>query len=386
MGFEETFKEYAGYPDLSGVKKILVISMKRIGDVILTTPVYEVLKEHFPDSIIDVSVYKGTEEILYDNPRIRMIHVIQSAATQSFFQKIKSRLKFIISVRRERYDLVISLTTGHLAQQLAYYSGAKIRVGPIASKKYFNYSVDHAPMGRHYVERNLDNLRRIGLFSSLRHCEEPFGSRGNLSLKKTIIYPNVDSDRRISLILKTRNFYDFIVVHPTSKWMFKAMHPQKMAELIFKIQTELKKKVVLVGGSDAFEKLHTGTVIEHLSSSSCHLNDKEKSHGDKAFLDLSGILSLRELAALIRRSRLFIGVDSAPMHMACAVGTPCIALFGPTSEVDWGPWGTGHSVIVSSQYTCRPCNRDGCGGGKKSECLESISLEVILDQIRTSLL
>jgi heptosyltransferase-3 len=88
-------------------------------------------------------------------------------------------------------------------------------------------------------------------------------------------------------------------------------------------------------------------------------------------VDLSGQLSLKELGALLRRARLFIGVDSAPMHIAAAVGTPTVALFGPSGEAEWGPWMV-RSRILTSDHRCRPCGFDGCGGGKRSECLEVI--------------
>ena len=91
-------------------------------------------------------------------------------------------------------------------------------------------------------------------------------------------------------------------------------------------------------------------------------------------VDLGGALSLRELAALTARARLFVGVDSAPMHIAAAVGTPAVALFGPSSEVAWGPWRVAHR-IVSSAHPCRPCGLDGCGGSKVSECLTTLPVE-----------
>ena len=84
--------------------------------------------------------------------------------------------------------------------------------------------------------------------------------------------------------------------------------------------------------------------------------------------------SLKQLAALSARARLFVGVDSAPMHIAASSGTPVVALFGPSGDVEWGPWGSGHRVVVSAQHACRPCGQDGCGGGKLSECLTSLTL------------
>lgn len=92
---------------------------------------------------------------------------------------------------------------------------------------------------------------------------------------------------------------------------------------------------------------------------------------------LAGQLSLKELAALTAQARLFIGVDSAPMHMAAAVGTPVVALFGPSGEHQWGPWGVPMRIVSSTQHPCRPCGIDGCGGGKVSDCLISLSVDEV---------
>jgi heptosyltransferase-3 len=89
-------------------------------------------------------------------------------------------------------------------------------------------------------------------------------------------------------------------------------------------------------------------------------------------VDLTGALSLSELAALTGSARAFVGVDSAPMHIAAAMGTPAVALFGPSSEQAWGPWRVPQRVVVSDAFTCRPCGLDGCGGGKVSECLSTL--------------
>jgi len=93
---------------------------------------------------------------------------------------------------------------------------------------------------------------------------------------------------------------------------------------------------------------------------------------------LAGRLTLKELAAVLARARLFIGMDSAPMHMAAAVGTPVVALFGPSGADIWGPWQV-PSRVITSEHTCRPCGFDGCGGSKRSDCLEIIPVERVLD-------
>jgi heptosyltransferase-3 len=102
-------------------------------------------------------------------------------------------------------------------------------------------------------------------------------------------------------------------------------------------------------------------------------------HSRAAPLSLAGQLSLKELAALTARARLFIGVDSAPMHIAASQGTPTVALFGPSGDIEWGPWQTAHRVVTSNMHPCRPCGNDGCGGSKVSECLTTLPVAQVLE-------
>ena len=97
-------------------------------------------------------------------------------------------------------------------------------------------------------------------------------------------------------------------------------------------------------------------------------------------VNMAGQLSLKELAALSARARCFVGVDSAPMHIAAAMQTPVVALFGPSGDKEWAPWHTPHRTLTSD-FPCRPCGLDGCGGSKISECLTTIPVERVLDAI-----
>ena len=95
-------------------------------------------------------------------------------------------------------------------------------------------------------------------------------------------------------------------------------------------------------------------------------------------VNLSGKVSLQQLAGLIDRSEFLICVDSLPFHMASALKKPVVAIFGPTSEVTWGPWRNERAEVVAMPFSCRPCYQDGCGGSKRSDCIESISVERVL--------
>ena len=97
-------------------------------------------------------------------------------------------------------------------------------------------------------------------------------------------------------------------------------------------------------------------------------------------INLVGRLSLKELGALIAQARFFFGVDSAPMHLAAAVDTPAVALFGPSGVFNWGPWGEGH-LVIQKDWDCVPCGRDGCEGSKVSRCLMELAPEEVLRRL-----
>ena len=98
---------------------------------------------------------------------------------------------------------------------------------------------------------------------------------------------------------------------------------------------------------------------------------------DAKLIDLCGVTTIKQLAAISAASDLFIGVDSAPMHIAAAVGTPVIALFGPTGEMQWGPWGKQH-LIFTKRMHCRPCPESRCSGIEVRKCLEEITMDEVI--------
>ena len=151
--------------------------------------------------------------------------------------------------------------------------------------------------------------------------------------------------------------------------MFKTWRLEGYARVIDHLQEACGLNVMVTGGPEDKEQAAVQAIL-----SQCRTHP----------LDLSGRLTLKQLGCLIGGARLFFGVDSAPMHMAAAVETPVLALFGPSGDIMWGPWGKGHRVIKKN-WPCRPCGRDGCEGSKVSRCLEEITAEEAISGIESLL-
>jgi heptosyltransferase-3 len=154
-------------------------------------------------------------------------------------------------------------------------------------------------------------------------------------------------------------------MHPGAGWRFKCWTPGGYARVIEFFQDQWGLPTVLTGTRAAHEQELLAAVFKECRA---------------APIDLSGRLSLKELGALISKARLFFGMDSAPMHLAAAVNTPAVALFGPSGVFNWGPWGEGH-LVIKKDWDCLPCGRDGCEGGKISRCLMELTPAEVVEQM-----
>jgi heptosyltransferase-3 len=258
-------------------------------------------------------------------------------------------------VRRRHYDLVVHLTEHRRGAWLTRLIGPRWAVAPRQSGRFWRKSFSHFyPRSnhprRHTVESNLDALRRLGV--------QPSDTDKRLTL-----VPGPTATARIDELLARHNVAaGFVHCHPASRWQFKCWPAAKMAELLDALAAR-GLAVVLTAAPAAAER---------------QLVDAIRAAAHSPLVDLAGQLNLRELAALTARARLFVGVDSAPMHIAAAMGTPTVALFGPSGDIEWAPWGVAHRVVASDAHPCRPCGLDGCGGGKVSECLTTLPVARVL--------
>ena len=349
--------------DLSGVKRVLVIKLRHHGDVLLTSPVFSTLKAHAPHVQIDALVYADTREMLSLHPAVSAVHLVDRAwKKEPFMSRLGAEWQLYRLLRSQAYDLIIHLSEHPRGAVLARLLGARYAVAPAYSgrSKWWKRSFTHRfalakNPRRHMVEWNLDALRRLGI--------QPAADGKALSL-----VPGNDAETEVEALLAKHALVagGFIHLHPASRWQFKCWPADRTAQLIDLLQ-QSGEKVVLTAAPTAEEKALVDAILQKTTT---------------PVLNLSGTLSLKSLAALTRRARLFVGVDSAPMHIAAAMGTPVVALFGPSGEAEWGPWGVPHRVVGSQLHPCRPCGNDGCGGSKVSDCLNTLPVEAVLAAAR----
>ncbi|HMH18019.1 MAG TPA: putative lipopolysaccharide heptosyltransferase III [Burkholderiales bacterium] len=348
--------------DVSGLRRALVIQLRHHGDVLLTSPVFTVLKHHAPALEIDALVYAETREMLDLHPAIARVHVVRRDWKEAgALARLAHEWRLFAALRERGYDLIVHLSEHPRGAWLARSLGARYAVAPNFSrkprlwKKSFSHLFPLPPHARrHRVDINLDALRRIGI--------QPGEDE-----RRLLLVPGEDAERSVEALLAGQRLAarEFIHFHPGSRWQFKCWPPERAAALV---DTLIRRgeRVVLTAAPDERE---LELIAEIRKRSSAPVSD------------FSGKLTLKELAALSARAKLFIGVDSAPMHIAAAMQTPVVALFGPSGELEWAPWRAPHRIVASGEHPCRPCGNDGCGGGKVSECLTRLPVEAALAAI-----
>lgn len=158
-------------------------------------------------------------------------------------------------------------------------------------------------------------------------------------------------------------------IHPACSWLFNCWTVEGMASLIDHLQAQRGCRVAVTCGPAARERDRCEAILERTRTKP---------------VDLVGRTTLKELAALSGKATLFVSGDTAPMHVAAAVGTPVVAIFGPAGPFNTGPWGEGHRVITKG-WECQPCGQDGCDGSKRSDCLEDLSAEEVIPVVDEAL-
>jgi len=349
---------------------VLVTKLRHHGDVLLTSPVFTTLARALPAAQIDALVYAETAQMLEGHPAISQVHTIDRAwKTRGLTTQAREEWRLLRRLRERRYDLLVHLTPHPRGLTLALLLRPRWSVTRERSKRsrlwrrgFTHFFRQPKAATRHTVEANLDALRRIGIYP------DP-------SDKRLVLVPGREAEDKVLALMAQHGLATrgFIQVHPGSRWLFKCWPPERTAALIDRI-VDLGYNVVITGAPDERERALVAAITQAMRPAT-----RERTR------DLSAQLSLRELAALTGRARAFVGVDSAPMHIAAAMGTPTVVLFGPSGELEWGPWGVAARVITSDAHPCRPCGLDGCGGGKVSECLTTLPVERVYDALRSLL-
>ncbi|MDP2928831.1 MAG: glycosyltransferase family 9 protein [Candidatus Omnitrophota bacterium] len=308
------------------IKRILVRTLSNIGDIILTTPVIRVLSKEFPGSRMDVMVGPRGREIFDKDPRIFKLIIYDKHG--SIIQKRRLQLK----LRKLKYDLVVDLRN----TVLPFFLAPKYRTSPIQS---FPKNIIHKR------ERHLYRLHSFGI--------------QNLSEGSYIHIPKEDEDYVENLLKTNAISGPIVIVNPGAKSHLKRWTVSGFAEVCDDLVSECGAEIVFVG---------MGEDKDIVLSITKRMKNKYYNFVDRT--------NIRQLAGLIKSSRLLITNDSAPLHLGCAVGAKVLAIFGPTDPKKYGPTGE-FDEVISKKLFCSPCEEAACKYGH--ECMKLISADEVLD-------
>ena len=347
--------------------KILILKVQTIGDTLLTTPLVRNLKLYYPDAMIDFMVNEGTQQMLNANGKVN--HIIEykreSQRSLSNWQRFVNNIALLKRIRGEKYDLVIDLDEGDRGALVALISGAKTKLGSSnISSKFLRGAYTHLlPKrgARHTVDINLDPLRVLDIPIVDKRVEMFWD----------------EADEKL-ILKKLSGIGDFIHIYPFSKGWFKDIDNYTVAKIIDHCQQGLGFRVAITSAPIQRELERLDEILALCQSHP---------------INLGGQLSLRQTAALNHKAKLFIGVDTAIMHISASNNIPTLAFFGPTAPDAWGPWdndlqqshyhrGGGEQIngkhrVLSDVRDCMPCNQEGCQNTQKSDCLTSLDINMI---------
>ena len=342
-------------------RNILLIQLGDIGDVVLSLPCIRALRENFRQADVIVAVREKAKELIEDCSWATGVIAIDKNR-RSFIQEIIYQKKFFLKLRKYDFDLVIDLRTGTRGAILAMLSGAPQRIGFYSQDGKFwrnrlfthIYSPQTEP-GQHVADRYLDLLiaHNIKTDNCRPEIDVPLEKQQNADVLFT--KENIPFDRPV------------VAVQPFSLWRYKEWGIDKYIQLIKRLISEFKVSVIITGSPD--ERERADEIIKQ-----CRRNT----------YNLAGETSLGTLAAVLKVCSLFIGVDSAGIHIAAAVGIPTVSIFGASSSADWAPRGKQH-LVVHKVLSCVPCDLKGCQGSGISRCLEELTVDEVMTVISSQM-
>jgi heptosyltransferase-3 len=345
-------------------QRILVITLRFLGDTLLTTALLNSLKKAYPKAEIDVLVYKSNALILENNPAISNYIISPQKLTKRDYITLFKQIF-------RRYDLSISTQTGDRPTLYAFLA-ASTRIGLVPSRQETGW------FKRYLFQRSLvfDEVKTHTVLELLRLCQllaiEPVYELTPPSTEK---YPDITTK-------------PYVVMHIMPQWRYKQWTSAGWIGIAKYLEQQGLQ--IVLSGSPAKKEIDYLTAIQ-------------KRFPEDA-LNLAGQLSLSQLAKVIEKAQLFIGPDTGITHLAAATGVKTLALFGPSDPVKWSPWPKNyhsslppfHSkdsqqvnnvYLIQGQKPCVPCYLEGCDKHQQSysACLDEITVETVKKTIETAL-
>jgi len=328
----------------NAVGRILLIRTAYLGDVIMTLPILKPLKERFPKASVTVLTSSGGREILQNNPYVDDVIVYEPF--WFYPSRFRGYLTFLSGFRKRSFDLVIEARADIrdiLFLVLPARSKAKLSYA-VGGGRYILTHVAPYERRKHKVDYHLDLVRYLGGRTD--------------SIQWGIWLTEAEKEDVAQLLRKSGVSEPYFCVHPGGRLPLKRWPSDRWAILCDRMIDRFQLPLLL---------LSAGTEIGLVREITGLMRNRP--------IILAGETTIRQLSGVIAQASLLVCNDSAPMHIAAALGTPTVAIFGPSKSIETGPYGKNH-VIVEKEFACRPtCDESRCTNKHHHACMESISVE-----------
>ena len=384
------------------MRRILIIQLGDIGDVVWSLPALQAVREAYPGAEVAVLLREGSGSLLAAGTLPPKIFEVR--------KKLGESLRLIRALRRERFELVFDFRGDERGAYTAFLTGAPMRVASYLSlpglrNRLFTHLVvpTGLPVAVGAADSSLHLLQAFGIEArnavphldlsdeTKRRAEKILADEGIAAASESAAVgdPEVcpadaqemvrgtnsgsfpvcggESLRILSTGGNVGKACPWVTLNPFSRWYYKEWGPGKWVRIIDWIGEEFGMIVVVVGSPA--ERERAAELAGACSGRVCNL---------------AGKTTLAELAGVLKKSRLHLGVDSAAPHIAAAVGTPTVTLYGPSDWCYWAPPGEHHRVVVPDME-CVPCHRKGCDDSGVSRCLDTLTVERVQTVLREAL-
>ena len=325
---------------LENINRILVIKLRAIGDVLLSTPVVQNLHDHFPFAQIDFLADKFASDVVIGNPWVSNV--------LTFDRKNDSSVGMIRQVREKKYDLIIDLFSNPRSAIITRLSGARFRAGfPFRWRKYaYNIIIPPRAGNIHNIDFNLDALRRLDI--PVLHFQPYFPLEGwaKQFAAEWFRGENLDGKQVVGL-------------NPSGGWYTKRWGLEHYARLGDLIGQRYGASIIVLWGPGEEDDAR---FIQQRMKIPAQVIPKT---------------TLSQLGAIIQRCAFIVSNDSGPMHIAASLGIPTLGIFGPTNPLQQGPYGINHRWVRNEELDCLECSLTACPIG--NICMTQLEVERVLD-------
>jgi len=334
-----------------GSKRILIVKLSSIGDVVMTLPVAGALRRRFPSAYIAWAVGPAAEEVVAGNPHLSEVLVVGGRRNGEGVRAAPP-LTELWRLRRELrqigFEVTLDLQGLFKSAAVAYLSGARERIG-FRSWREGTFLLNNRRVVAYRPEAHAVDLYLD--FAKIMGAErEPVEFR---------IAVSEEDKRKVDELLGGRD--KLVAMIPGARWESKLWPTERFAAVAKGLAEEFGLRPVVVGA--AGDK-RLGALI----AAACK----------HEVIDLTGKTTLKQAAEVFRRCRVTVGNDTGPLYISAAMGTPTVAVFGPSDARRLGPYGEGHAKVVA-RVACAPCRNRKC---RPRKCMEAISVERVLAAAR----